>query len=248
MLCSAFLLPLLSPCAQDSIPPPPASPFVLKQSVTVTATRGELPTDQAPVSLSIVTSRQMASRRIQLLDQALNTAPGLFAFRGKGVQDTNAGIGMRGFAGRGSGQARFLVLAGGQPLNDSYTGQVHWTLFPIEEVDRVEIVRGGFSSLYGGNAMGGVINILTKPVTRRQAELYGQLGSQSTVRYGARVAGRFRQRLGLSLAYDRLQSGGYPTQRSESGRRRLRLQPPLRGGPLARSPLAPPDPAWRSRP
>lgn len=208
-----ILFSLLVPLsAQDSTKPPPTSPFVLKQSVTVTATRDELSTEQAPVSVSTITGEEIASRRVQLLDQALNTTPGLFAFRGKGAQDTNAGIGMRGFAGRGSGQARVLVLIDGQPLNDSYTGQVNWTAFPIEEVERVEVVRGSFSALYGGNAMGGVINILTKPVTRRQAEVYGQFGSQSTTRYGARAAGRFRDRLGLSFAYDRLQTGGYPTQ------------------------------------
>ncbi|MGC8761508.1 MAG: TonB-dependent receptor [Bryobacteraceae bacterium] len=143
---------------------------------------------------------------------ALNTAPGLYSFRGKGAQDTNAGVGMRGFSGRGSGQARVLVLVDGQPVNDSYSGQVNWTTLPIEEVERVEVVRGSFSALYGGNAMGGVVNILTKPVTRRQAEVYGQLGNQATTRYGVRLADRFGERLGLGLAYDRLQTGGFPSQ------------------------------------
>lgn len=197
---------------QTEPPPEQVSPFFLKQSVTVTATRGELETERAPVSVSSITNEEITARRLQLLDQALNTAPGLYAFRGKGAQDTNAGVGMRGFSGRGSGQARVLVLVDGQPVNDSYTGQVNWTMFPIEEVERVEVVRGSFSALYGGNAMGGVINVLTKPVTKRQAEVYGQLGNQDTVRYGGRVADRFHDRLGLSLAYDRLQSGGFPSQ------------------------------------
>jgi iron complex outermembrane recepter protein len=209
--------PLLAQDPAGVAPPedPPAeqsSPFFLKQSVTVTAARDELEAEQAPVSVSVITNEEMAARRLQLLDQALNTAPGLYAFRGKGAQDTNAGVGMRGFSGRGSGQARVLVLVDGQPVNDSYTGQVNWTTLPIEEVERVEVVRGSFSALYGGNAMGGVINVLTRPVTRRQVEIYGQLGNQATVRYGARVADRFRDRLGLSLAYDRMQSGGYPSQ------------------------------------
>lgn len=197
---------------QTQPPPEQALPFFLKQSVTVTATRGELETERAPVSVSSITNEEMAARRLQLLDQALNTAPGVYAFRGKGAQDTNAGVGMRGFAGRGSGQARVLVLVDGQPVNDAYTGQVNWTTLPIEEVERVEVVRGSFSALYGGNAMGGVINVLTKPVTKRQAEIYGQLGNQATMRYGGRVADRFRERMGVSSAYDRLQSGGYRSQ------------------------------------
>lgn len=201
---------------QPKPPPGQASPFFLKQSITVTAARGELAAGQSPVSVFTATSDEIAARRVQLIDQALNTAPGLYAFRGKGVQDTNAGVGMRGFSGRGSAQARVLVLVDGQPVNDSYTGQVNWTALSVEEVDRVEVVRGSFSALYGGNAMGGVVNILTRPVTRRQAEVYGQLGSQATSRYGARLADRFGERLGLSLAYDRLQSGGFPSQHFSS--------------------------------
>ena len=115
------LAPLL---AQSETQPAsdPNSPFVLKQSVTVTATRGELDTDRAPISVSSVGGDEMASRGVQLLDQALDTMPGVYAFRGKGAQDTNAGVGTRGFSGRGSGQARVLVLVDGQPVNDSYTG------------------------------------------------------------------------------------------------------------------------------
>jgi iron complex outermembrane receptor protein len=206
------IAPLMAQDPTGKPPPERSSPFFLKQSITVTATRGELATEQSPVSVSTTTSDEIAARRVQLLDQALNTAPGLYAFRGKGAQDTNAGVGMRGFAGRGSLQARVLVLVDGQPVNDSYTGQVNWTTLPIEEVDRVEVVRGSFSALYGGNAMGGVVNVLTKPVTTRQAEVYGQLGNQATARYGARLADRFWERLGLSLAYDRMQSGGFPSQ------------------------------------
>jgi iron complex outermembrane receptor protein len=205
------LAPLL---AQSETQPAsdPNSPFVLKQSVTVTATRGELDTDRAPISVSSVGGDEMASRGVQLLDQALDTMPGVYAFRGKGAQDTNAGVGMRGFSGRGSGQARVLVLVDGQPVNDSYTGQVNWTTMPVEEVERVEVVRGSFSALYGGNAMGGVVNVLTRPGAGRHAEIYGQLGNQATSRYGVRLADRFRERLGVSLAYDRMQSGGYPSQ------------------------------------
>ncbi len=197
---------------QTKPPPEPESPFFLKQSITVTATRSEIETQDVPASVATVTSEEISIRRLQLLDQALSTAPGLYAFRGKGAQDVNAGVGMRGFAGRGSLQSRTLVLLDGQPVNDSYTGQVNWTTVAIEEVERVEVVRGSFSSLYGGNAMGGVINVLTKPVTKRQAEIYGQYGNQATARYGGRVADRLGERLGVSLSYDRLQSGGYPSQ------------------------------------
>ncbi len=192
------------------------NPFFLKQSVTVTATRSELDVERSPVSATTVTADEIRARNLQLVDRALNLVPGLYGFRAKGYADTLAGIGMRGFAGRGSAQPRTLVLIDGQPLNDSYTGQVTWSTLPIDELERVEVVRGSFSSLYGGNAMGGVINILTKPVERRRAEIYGQWGSMDTTRWGVRAADRWGQRLGISAAFDRLQSGGYASQRVTS--------------------------------
>jgi len=208
--------------AQQSFPQAPAvkdksssqskSPFFLKQEITVTATRSEVAPDESPVSSTVVSSEEIDIRSIQMVDQALDTAAGVYANRGKGYQDTQAGVGMRGFAGRGTGPSRTLILIDGQPLNDPYTGQLVWGTIPVSEVERVEVVRGPFSALYGSNAMGGVVQILTKAVDRRQAELWGEYGSQDTFRYGARLADRFFDKLGVSLSYDRLQSGGYSSQ------------------------------------
>ena len=188
------------------------SPFFLKQEITVTATRAELAPEEAPVSVSVVPAEEIAARNVQMVDQALDIVAGVYANRGKGYQDTQAGVGMRGFAGRGTGQARTLVLFDGQPLNDPYTGQLVWATVPVSEVERVEVVRGPFSALYGSSAMGGVVQIISRPVNRRSGEFWGEYGTQDTFRYGARVADRFFERLSLSLAYDRLQSGGYPSQ------------------------------------
>lgn len=187
-------------------------PFFLKQQITVTATRTEVESSKSPVSATTVSAAELDIRGARLVDQALDMAPGVYPNRGKGHQDGLAGVGMRGFSGRGSGQSRTLVLLDGQPLNDAYTGQLNWATLPIDEVERVEVVRGPFSALYGGNAMGGVVQILTKPVDRRHVELNSQYGSQDTFRYGARLADRLFNRLGLSLSYDRYQSGGYPSQ------------------------------------
>ena len=65
------------------------------------------------------------------------------------------------------------MLLDGQPLNDSYYGTVNWTMLPVGEFERVEVARGPFSSLYGGNAMGGVINLITRRADHRQFELFG---------------------------------------------------------------------------
>ena len=206
------ILPLLAGAEQRPASATPENPFFLKQEITVTATRSEIEPSKAPVSASTVAGDEIRLRNVQVVDRALDGIPGVYLSRGKGFQDTLAGVGMRGFSGRGSLQSRTLVLLDGQPLNDPYSGGVAWTALPVEEVERVEVVRGPFSALYGSNAMGGVIQILSKPVDRRRLDLRGDYGAQETFRYGARIADRFFQRWGLSLSYDRLQSGGYPSQ------------------------------------
>jgi len=183
----------------------------VRTSIVVTATRSETEPEKSPVSTGYVSRQELQVRGQQVLDQSLDLVQGVYANRGKGFQDTQAGVGMRGFSGRGASQARTLILLDGQPLNDGYTGQLNWATLPIGEVDRVEVARGPFSSLYGGNAMGGVINILTRPVTERSLELSGQRGSQDTNLYSVRFSDRWFGRLGVTLGYQRLQSGGYPT-------------------------------------
>jgi iron complex outermembrane receptor protein len=100
----------------------------------------------------------------------------------------------------------------GQPLNNSYIGSVNWATFGVSEVDRVEVARGPFSSLYGGNAMGGVINLITRPVGPRELEFFGQYGNRDTTNYSVRGGHRFFDKLGLSFGYSRFQTGGYSPQ------------------------------------
>jgi iron complex outermembrane receptor protein len=142
-------------------------PLRLKENVEVTATRGTIDTETSPASSTVVLRADIERRNVQTIDQALTVVEGAYAYRQRGIPDNEVGIGMRGFSGRGTGQSRVLVLLDGQPLNNGYTGAVNFTGLALGDVDRVEVVRGPFSSLYGGNAVGGVVNILTRPIERR---------------------------------------------------------------------------------
>lgn len=188
------------------------TPPVLTESVIVTATRGSIDRATSPASSSLVTRQQIEQRAIVSVDQALAPVEGVYAYRVRGLADNESGVGMRGFSGRGSGQSRVLTLIDGQPINNGYTGAVNWTALNLGEVDRVEVVRGPFSSLYGGNAMGGVINILTRPIERRSAELYFQGGSNQTTTAYARGGMRLTPRFGLSVSYEDQRTGGYQNQ------------------------------------
>ncbi len=176
----------------------------------VTATRGAAGRETSPASASIVTRAELERRAVTAVDQALVPIEGVSAYRVRGLADNESGIGMRGFSGRGSGQSRVLVLLDGQPINNGYTGAVNWTALSVGDVDRVEVVRGPFSSLYGGNAMGGVVNVLTRPIDRRSAEVFAQYGSNQTTTASARASVRLWSRLGLGVSYEDQRTDGYP--------------------------------------
>ncbi len=191
---------------------PLSGPFQLHETVEVTATRTTIGTEKSPASSSVIFRNDIERRNIITVDQALVTVEGVYAWRQRGVPDNEVGIGMRGFSGRGAGQNRVLVLLDGVPLNNAYTGAVNWTALPLSEVDRIEVARGPFSSLWGGNAMGGVVNVITRPVSQKTVEVGAQYGTYGTANYSARAGGRFRERLGLSFGFDGLRTDGYRSQ------------------------------------
>ncbi len=200
-----------TPPPNDGRPQDASDPFHIKTTIVVTGTRTQTELQQSPVSASVLTGSEMNMRDVRTVDQGLSLIEGLYAFRSKGSQDTSAGVGMRGFDGRGSNQTRVLVLLDGQPVNDAYTGGVFWATLPVTDVDQVEVVRGPFSSLYGGNAMGGVVNIVTRPADQRRIEVGGQYGTYNSAEYTLRYSERFWKKLGLAASYQRQQYGGYST-------------------------------------
>jgi iron complex outermembrane recepter protein len=198
-------------------PPPPQAadadtPLSLDETVEVTATRGTVSSDQSPASSSVVLRKDFERRAVMSVDQAVRPLEGVYAWRQRGLTDNEAGVGMRGFSGRAGGQSRVLILLDGQPVNNAYTGAVNWTALTLGEVERVEVVRGPYSSLYGGNAMGGVVNILTRPIEHRHVETYTQIGTNQTATSYVRGSTRLWGRLGVGLSYEDQRTGGYPTQ------------------------------------
>lgn len=181
---------------------------VIKEEVTVTATRSEIESAKSPIATGVVTLQENRIRNVQTIDQGLTVTDGVYVLRTKGPADNRTRVTMRGF----NGDERTLVLIDGQPINDGYSSGVSWTTLPTEEIDRVEVARGPFSSLYGGNAMGGVINILTRPIDRQNIEFAGQYGTYNSTNYSGRYSNLFFGKLGVSLGYQRLQSGGYNTR------------------------------------
>ncbi len=141
--------------------------------IVVTASRMEQEIYAAPGAVSLVTKLEIEARNITTTDETVNTVPGVFNRRGKGLMDTQAAITLRGVPD----QKRTLVLLDGMPLNDPRTGTVNYGGLPYENLERVEVVRGPYSSLYGSNAMGGVVNFITKMPEKREVFIKSGYGS-----------------------------------------------------------------------
>jgi|GEM_PF-2205071 len=130
------------------------------QEVVVTATRTKQAKEKAPTQVEVITAETLKDSNVRTVDEALEKVPGIYTTRTPGVtsiSNKQVDLSVRGF-GR---QSQSLVLLDGQALNN-YEGNVQWWNIPIENIERIEVVKGPMSSLYGGGAMGGVINIITK--------------------------------------------------------------------------------------
>jgi iron complex outermembrane receptor protein len=183
----------------------------VKTEVTVTGTRTPVEIESSPVSSALVSRQELEHRDIRLIDKAIEGIPGVISLRARGASDNDFGLGLRGFAGRG-GQVRTLILLDDQPINNSFNGSVNWSMFSPQDLERVEIARGPFSSLYGGNAMGGVINLISRRPDGRHGDFFYQYGSRATDNYSAHLTDRYFDRLGLTVGYTGYKTGGYSPQ------------------------------------
>ena len=135
--------------------------------MVVTATRSAQSLADAPAAVTVVDERQIESKNVSRLGDALDQVPSLYLQNGAfgGSQGTS---GTSGMSLRGVDQSRTLILLDGQPIQDASSGKVNWRIPFTEDIERIEVVPGAFSSLYGSNAIGGVINIITKQPDKRE--------------------------------------------------------------------------------
>ena len=138
-------------------------PAAFADTVVVTATRSEGRRTSAAAPVSILTAGDLALAPPVPLDDILKVVPGFSLFRrttSRSANPTTQGAGMRGLSA--SGASRALVLADGEVLNDPFGGWVYWNRVPQAAIERVEVVRGGGSDLYGADALVGVLQVMTR--------------------------------------------------------------------------------------
>jgi outer membrane receptor protein involved in Fe transport len=111
----------------------------------------------------VVDAEALATTAAATIDDALRQVPGFTLFRRSGSRSANPtsqGVSLRGIGA--SGASRALVLDDGIPLNDPFGGWIYWGRVPRIAIDRIEVVRGGASDLYGSGAMGGVVQFIRR--------------------------------------------------------------------------------------
>jgi iron complex outermembrane recepter protein len=135
--------------------------------VVVTATRTRVSLADAPAAVTVVTDKQIESKSVSRLGDALTNVPSLF-LRAGALGESQGTQGTSGMSLRGVDHKKVLILLDGQPIQDAGSGQINWRTAFVDDIARIEVVPGAFSSLYGSNAIGGVINMITKQPDKRE--------------------------------------------------------------------------------
>ncbi len=162
--------------AQEASPTPSPGEAEVEQ-VVVSATRFDIPLDQSPASVSVISSEDIEQKQIQRVSDALREVPGVSV-----VQTGTAGQLTSVFM-RGLPSEDMQVLLDGIPINQGLSGAMNFADFTTDDIDRIEVVRGPQSTLYGPRALAGVIQIFTKQGTGApEVIVAGEGGSYDTFR------------------------------------------------------------------
>lgn len=186
------------------------SPATFSENVTVTAARTEQRTSDVAASVNVLGRETLRRSPAVVADDVLRQIPTFSLFRRTSslvAHPTAQGVSLRGVGP--SGVSRTLVLLDGAPFNDPFGGWVYWTRVPLGSLDRIEVVDGSSSSVYGNYAMGGVINIVTIPPARRTLEVSSQYGNRSTPKVDLAASDRWGK-LRASLDGSIFSTDGYP--------------------------------------
>ncbi len=182
---------------------------IVFDTVTVTATRTETRVADTPSSVVVLSKETLQTTAAPTLDDALRQVAGFTLFRRAGsrvANPTTQGVTLRGVGA--SGASRALVLDDGVPLNDPFGGWVYWGRVPRVALDRVEVLRGGASDLYGSSAMGGVVQFIRRKSSALTVD--ASAGSQDTG-----TVSLYAGSANVSVAVDLLSTGGYGLVRPE---------------------------------
>lgn len=163
LLLLVLLFPPMARAAQEPAEQPASSATM--DDMVVTATRTAEPLKEVPGRVEVITKEEIDEMPVQTVDEALSYVSGTQSTRWTGIYSFRVWLTLRGLGG--NQQGRTLVLLDGAPMNTADLGDVNWNRINLEDVKRIEVLKGPAAAVYGSSAMGGVINIITQKPTKR---------------------------------------------------------------------------------
>ena len=134
------------------------------EQLVITGTRTERPLIQAPVKTEVITAKTISENHHNDLSEAISQIPGIHLQNNIGQIGTSAVI-------QGLGENHVLIMVDSVPLIQKSSNGYDLSQISLGDIERIEVVKGAASSLYGSQAMGGVVNIITKKIQKRQLSL-----------------------------------------------------------------------------
>lgn len=180
------LCPLLA-AAADQRP-------VQEKEMVVTATMTEKEIQKVPGTVEVIDSREIEAMNAQTVDEALEETVGLIVASESGRQKRPSI--------RGTGNRHTLVLLDGMRISSGYKDFIDMDQIPVDLIQRIEVIRGPSSALYGSDAIGGVVNIITKNPPKR-------LKAGATAQYGQDTYGEAEMPVGRAYFGDSVGPFGY---------------------------------------
>ena len=134
------------------------------QEVVITATRTERKMGNVGVPVTLISQKTIQQSGSLRLNDILQEQTGLVVTGGTGSNAVGGGVFGNGIQMQGFSPDHTMILLDGEPLIGRQGGVMDLSRFTVGNIKKIEIVRGPSSSLYGSEAMGGVVNIITEPV------------------------------------------------------------------------------------
>ncbi len=210
LFAAAHLALAQTPSPAPSAPPADAArkeepKETVTSEVVVTATKTETEAWRTASSVTVIDRKQIEEKQFKLLPEALRTVPGL-TIADRGTPGSVAGTFVRG-----TNSDQTLVVIDGRPIPVNLAGLYNIETLALDNVERIEVLRGPAASVYGGRTIGGVINIITRSgrgLEKPETELWWEGGSFDTFREGLGTRGSAGT-LDWSVEFSRTDTQGF---------------------------------------
>ena len=176
-------------------------------TVIVSAARTEQSTVTIPAAINIITQDQIEASGASNVSEVLRNQGGIYLTDLYGT-GTHSKVAMRGFSSE-SAVSNTLVIVDGRRLNNIDISAPDLNSISIKDIERIEIIQGSAGTLYGDQAVGGVINIITKTPEKVRKEIELSVGSYDRRRVTAKIEDKLSEKISYRLTGDYLESDNY---------------------------------------